>query len=111
MSAEPSVAMGLAWYSPQAWRQLAAIPEAHIEKSYDDFVRTFESMAREFAVHGIVVEKIIIDVDHMVAWLRRHGYDIDNPGRAKYGAMLMVAGGDPKVLDKTPIVDNTRVLQ
>ena len=111
MTAQPSVTMALAWYSPETWRQLAAISEAHIEKNYRDFVRTFESMAREFAVQGVVVEKVIIDVDHMLAWCHRHGYEIDSTGRATYGAMLQAAGGDPKVLDKTPIVDKTRVLQ
>jgi hypothetical protein len=39
----------MAWYSPEAWKQLAAIPEARIEKSYQDFVRAFERGVREFA--------------------------------------------------------------
>jgi hypothetical protein len=35
-------AMGVAWYTPETWAQLATMPEARIEKSYRDFVRTFE---------------------------------------------------------------------
>jgi hypothetical protein len=103
--------MGLAWYTPETWRQLAAIPEARIEKSYDDFVSTFENLQQKFAAQGITVEKITLDVDHMVAWCRRHGYEVDSIGRAKYGALLHAAGGDPKVLDNMPITDNTRALQ
>jgi hypothetical protein len=43
-----------AWYSPEAWQQLAAIPEARIAKSYSDFVRTrmVESRTGAVAVLG-----------------------------------------------------------
>jgi hypothetical protein len=47
----------------------------------------------------------------MVAWCRRHGYELNSRGRATYGAMLLAAGGDRTALDTMPIVDNTRVVQ
>jgi hypothetical protein len=109
MSAD--AAMGLAWYSPEAWRRLEAMPEPRIEKSYQRFVRNFEAMAREFAAQGYAAKRIPIDIDHMVAWCHRHGYEIDTKGRATYGALLLAAGGDPVALDKYPVVDKTRAVQ
>jgi hypothetical protein len=34
--------VGIAWYSPETWQELQAIPEAKIEMSYSEFVRKCE---------------------------------------------------------------------
>jgi hypothetical protein len=98
--------IGSAWYSPESWKRLVALPEAHIEKSYRDFVSTFENIVSRSAVQGITVEKMSIDIDRMIAWCHRNGYEVDAKGRAVYGAMLM-CGGD----HDAPVVDKTRVVQ
>jgi hypothetical protein len=48
-----SLNMALAWYTPEAWKRLEAMPEAEIEKSYADFVRQFERAARAVAASGV----------------------------------------------------------
>ncbi len=101
-------AMGVGWYSPEAWKQLAAIPEAHIQKSYADFVTAFDQAVRGYAAQGIAIEKIHIDIDHMLAWCHRHGYAIDDRGRAVYGVVMSMARDDPGAL-QAPVIDNTRV--
>ena len=35
--------IGVAFYSLETWQCLAAMPEARIEKSYQDFVRSFDA--------------------------------------------------------------------
>lgn len=102
--------MGMAWYSPEAWRQLEAFPKAGIKKSYRDYLRDFKSALRNFASQGIKVEKFSIDIDRMIAWCHRRAYEIDDKGGAVYGAMLVMARDHPDALD-APIVDNTRVVQ
>jgi hypothetical protein len=102
--------LGVAWYSPEAWAQLAAMPEARIEKTYADFVRTFERAVRELAAHGVQAEKIVIDIAEMTEWCHRHGYEVDAKGRATYGSMLLLARDDPEVLNRPPI-DRTRSVQ
>jgi len=103
--------VSMAWYSPEAWAQLKAIPEAGVEMSYPGFARNFETLSRQFAAQGIKVEKVSVDVDQMIAWCHRNGYAIDTTGRSIYGSVLLMAREDPKVLD-TPIVDNiTRSVQ
>ena len=52
MSAGVGSALGVAWYTPEAWVQLEAMPEARIEKSYADFVRAFGRIVRELEARG-----------------------------------------------------------
>jgi hypothetical protein len=106
----PVSVMGVAWYTPEAWAQLAAMPEARIAKSYQDFVRTFERIVRECAAQGMQVDKLTIDVAKMTEWCHRHGYEVDHKGRATYGAMLTLARDNPEVMNRPPI-DRTRSVQ
>jgi hypothetical protein len=80
--------MGLAWYSSEAWKQLE----------------------RRFAAQGIEVEKVSVDIDHMVEWCRRRGYEPDDKGRSIYGVMLLMTREYPDALD-APVIDNTQVVQ
>jgi hypothetical protein len=86
------------------------MPEARIEKSYQDFVRAFERGVREFATRGVRVEKLTIDVGKMTEWCCRHGYEVDTGGRATYISVLMLARDDPEVMNRPPI-DKTRSIQ
>jgi len=103
--------IGLAWYTPEAWEQLAAMPEARIEKSYQDFVRSFERAVQVLAARGVRGEKVVVDdVAKMTEWCHRNGYEVDTRGRAAYGCVVMLARDDPDMLDR-PVVDKTRVIQ
>jgi hypothetical protein len=53
-------------------------------------------------------EKVVIDaadIDEMVEWCHRNGYEIDAKGRAAYGVVKQMGA-----LDK-PFTDETRPLQ
>ena len=102
--------IGVAWYSPETWQQLAAIPEARIQKTYADFVRGFDRIVRDLTMQGIKVEKLTIDIEQMTAWCHRNGYEIDDKGRSVYGSVLTMARDHPNAL-QGPVVDKTRVLQ
>jgi hypothetical protein len=102
--------VGVAWYSPEAWEQLAATPEARIEKGYQDFAHSFELACRKLAALGVWAERVAIDVAKMTEWCHRNGYEVDTRGRAAYSCMLLLARDDPDMLDR-PVVDKTRVIQ
>jgi hypothetical protein len=105
------VVIAMAWYSPATWAQLKAISEARIEISYDEFVRNFERLSQQFVARGVKVEKVVVDVDQMVAWCHRNGYAVDTTGRSIYSSVLVMAHEAPDVLNQ-PIVDNiTRSVQ
>ena len=103
--------MGLAWYSPDAWRELCAMPEAGIEITYPEYVRKFERLLAGYAAQGFRVVKVPVDVTLMVAWCRRHGYDIDDKGRAVFGAALMCARDAGQDVMTMPVEDPTRTVQ
>ena len=95
---------GIAWYTPATWRQLRAVAGDTL-CSYAEFVRKSEEIERGFRAQGVAAEKVLIDVDHMAAWCRRHGYPIGaSSSRSAYGAALMAMGGKPFDLD-TPFDD------
>jgi hypothetical protein len=103
-------AMGIAWYTP-AWKRLAAMPEANIQKTYREYVHATENTERAYAARGIRTTRVTVDIDQMIAWCHRNGYKIDTTGRAVFGVALLMARDDPKALER-PVEDNiTRTVQ
>jgi hypothetical protein len=97
--------MAIAWYLPASWRQLQAVAGADTLCTYDAFVKKTEDLLRGFRAQGVAAEKVPIEVDHMAAWCKRHGYPISDGGsRAAYGAMLAMHEGKPFDLD-APVDD------
>jgi hypothetical protein len=83
----------IAWYTPASWRQLQAAA-GDVLCSYNEYLRKTEAMIDEFAARGIAAEKVAVNVGHMAAWCKHHGYSIsDGDARAAYGAMLAMHGG------------------
>jgi hypothetical protein len=109
----PSVqGIGSALYSRKAWRQLAAMPQAEIEMTYDQYLRKTRRLQKQFAAKGLKTTLVPIDeIDAMVTWCRRHGYEINRHGRVAYSSVLGIAGGDPNVAKDIAFTDNTRSLQ
>jgi len=103
-----SAGLAVAWYTPAAWDRLVAIPEAQIDKTYPEFVRATETYMRAFTARGVRPLKQVIDVadiDEMIAWCHRNGYEIDGKGRAVYGVVRSMGGLNE------PFTDETRSVQ
>jgi hypothetical protein len=87
--------MAIAWYTPATWCQLQDVAGADTLCTYDVFVKKTENLLCGFRAQGIAAEKVPIDVNHMSAWCRRHGYPISATGsRAAYGSILGMHGGE-----------------
>jgi len=92
-------AMG--WYTPESWERLRAVAD-DVVMTFAEFERKATRKVRQLEVEGFTVEKVLIDVDHMVAWCRRKGYRVgDSKARAAYGAAMAIARdeGDPGLVD------------
>jgi hypothetical protein len=99
-----TAAMAIAWYTPASYRRLQAVAGDTL-CTYDEFVKKTEGLLRGFMAQGIAAEKVAIDVGHMAAWCKRHGYPVSDGGsRSAYGAILAMHGGRPFDLN-TPIDD------
>jgi hypothetical protein len=109
---DKSIGVSLASYTAEAWKRLQSIPESRIDTSftYAHLLHKIEKIERDFVAQGVKYKKVAIDVDQidqMIAWCHRNGYEIDSKGRSVYGSVLAMAQDDPSVLDN-PITDNTR---
>lgn len=51
---------------------------------------------RQFEAEGLVVEKVLLDVDDLVRWCCGEGYRVGRCGRAAYGALLTATIGQPQ---------------
>jgi len=71
MTEQPGI--GVAWYSPETWRELCALPGAGITKTYSEFVRGYEGIVAGCAARGVQAVKVPIDIALMVEWCRKHG--------------------------------------
>jgi len=102
--------MGVSWYSPETWLELCSHPEAKIEKTYDDYLRTTERIIADMTAQGIRVVKQPINVSLMIKWCHKHGYEIDSKGRTVFGNALQCANADGIDIMSMPIKDNTRTI-
>jgi len=103
--------IGVAWFTPQTYRELRAYPEAKIDKTYPEYVRSYERATAAFAAQGFRVVKLPVDIAQMVKWCHAHGYEIDSAGRAVFGSVLMAARDSGKDIMTVPFRDNTRTAQ
>ena len=52
---EVAEVIGMAWFTPETWRQLRAHPEAKIEDAYSEYVRRYERAIAAFTARGFRV--------------------------------------------------------
>jgi hypothetical protein len=101
--------MAMPWYTHESWAQLKAVADDELCDTHAEFVHRMTGTIRAFRARGIEVEKFVINVDHMAAWLKRWGHRVDSRGRAIYGAVLAMHDGKLFDLD-TPIEIPDRVV-
>jgi hypothetical protein len=86
------VAICLAFYTPQGWAELQAVPEANVRRiPYRAFAANWKILADAFAARGLTVVRVPVDVAEMLHWCAQHGLDPDSHGRDAYGSALLVA--------------------
>jgi hypothetical protein len=103
--------VGVAWYTPETWRELRAHPGAKIEKTYSEYVRGCERVIAGYTAQGFRVVWLPIDVALMAKWCHANGYEIDGKGRAAFGSALMAAHDAGKDIMTMPFRDGTRTTQ
>ena len=87
----PRVVLGAAWYSREQWHELRAVaadPDA-LEETYEAWVTVFDAACVKLRTHGMVPERVPIDVDELVAWCAAERVAIDGAARARFAALKM----------------------
>jgi hypothetical protein len=95
----------MGWYTPESWERLRAVAD-DVVMTFAEFEQKAERKVRQLEAEGFAVEKVMIDVDHMVAWCRRKGYRVnDSKARAAYGTAVQMARDTGRDVLEAPVDD------
>ena len=88
---DQNIGYALAWYKPEQWESLKAvsIDGDTLEESFIAWETKAKERIPEYEKEGVHLEKMIIDVDGLVAWCRTRSIPVDGAARAKYAAELL----------------------
>ena len=77
---------GVAWYRPEQWQRLREVSEdvENLEETYDAWLQTAERMIRDGIPADVVVEKIDVDVEEVLAWCNVMGLPMNTASRARF---------------------------
>lgn len=81
-------ASGVAWYDRNQWerlRQVAADAEV-LEESYEGWLAMAERGIRELEETGMIIERVPVNAEDLIAWCNEQGRPIDGPARAEFAA-------------------------
>ena len=85
------IAVGVAWYSKEAWQQLrkvASDPEL-LEPTYEDWVEMATASLSEVRAAGLSPEMIEVDISRLVEWCREQKRPIESSARAAFAAQIL----------------------
>ena len=83
--------VGFAWYRAEQWQRLHELDAGatQLHEQYEDWVASANRTIAELASHGIMVEKVPVDVEEIAAWCSREGMRFDSKARSMYVADLL----------------------
>src|SRR5258705_12362524 len=82
---ESRIITGVAWYRPEQWQRLREGSEDidNLEETYDAWLQTAERTIRGIP-SDVVVEKIDVDVEEVLAWCNVMGLSMNAASRARF---------------------------
>jgi hypothetical protein len=83
--------VGIAWYDSTQWiklKQIAADTE-QLDNTHEEWKRNAERTERQLAADGMLVRRVPIDVDALVAWCRAQNKPVDGAARAEYTSRIV----------------------
>jgi hypothetical protein len=83
---QSEIIAGVAWYRPEQWQRLREVSEDadNLEETYDAWLKSAERMIRDGIPAGVVVEKIDVDIEEMLAWCNVLGLPMNAASRARF---------------------------
>lgn len=90
---EPEVktVMGCAWYRAEQWDRLreVAVDRDNLEETHAEWVANAEETLRGMRKAGMLVDKVEVDVEELLAWCKARQLDVDGGARAKYAGEML----------------------
>jgi hypothetical protein len=88
MAQTPKVVAGIAWFRANQWpllRSLATDAE-DLEETYEEWIKIAEKTMEDLARHGVLTQKVDVDVNDLQAWCSAQNRPLDSSARAAYAA-------------------------
>lgn len=90
---EPEVktVMGCAWYRAEQWDRLReiSVDRDDLEETHAEWVANVEETLREMRKAGMLVQKVEVDVEELLAWCQASQLDVDGEARAQYAGEML----------------------
>jgi hypothetical protein len=89
----PRKIVALAWYRPQDWARLLEISEDRddLEPTHAEWVAGANKIIRAFEETGQPCERILINLDDLIAWCRARKCPIDGAARSEFAAEILTS--------------------
>jgi hypothetical protein len=83
--------VGIALYDSAQWTKLKQIAAdtVQLDDTFEEWKRNVERTERQLAADGMVVRRVPIDVDALVAWCRAQNKPVDGAARAEYTSRIV----------------------
>jgi len=88
---KPQIA-GLCWIRPDQWDRLLEVAEDsdRLETTWDEWQEKSLEMIEVFATRGILIEKVDVDIEALIAWCQDKEKPVNASTRAEYVTALMM---------------------
>jgi len=90
---EPEIktVMGCAWYRADQWDRLReiSVDRDKLGETYAEWAANAEQSLRGMRKTGMLVEKVEVDVEELLAWCKVRQLDVDGRARAQYAAEML----------------------
>lgn len=83
--------LGFAWFRPDQWTRLREISadRDELEATFAAWESRAAEMLRSLQAQGMNIEKVIVDVEEILAWCKDRGLPFDASARSGYVAELL----------------------
>jgi hypothetical protein len=83
--------MGCAWYRAEQWDRLReiSVDRDDLEETHAEWVANVEETLREMRKAGMLVQKVEVDVEELLAWCQASQLDVDGEARAQYAGEML----------------------
>jgi hypothetical protein len=83
--------VGIAWYDSVQWTKLKQIAAdaQKLDDTHQDWQRNVEQTERQLAADGMVVRRVLIDVDALVVWCHAQNRPVNGAARAEYTSRMV----------------------
>ncbi len=84
-------AIGVAWFRPEDYQRIREISDDEMIPTFEEFEAKMTKFLARQAAPGVILEKVFIDPDELLAFARRfHAGKIDTNVRGQFAARVVM---------------------